>query len=101
MTDHQANLARRMAHLSRPPAAAMPARARRRQEPRPAAEAILLRPAQAAQLLNVSEKTLLSWNIPRFEFHGVRGYRPCDLQRFVAQHVVVESRHTDVTWEPV
>lgn len=57
----------------------------------PTADRILLRPHEAAALVGVHEKTLAKWPVPRFVFNGVVGYRPMDLEKFVAEHVAGQS----------
>lgn len=51
--------------------------------PPPPAARLLLRPAEAAELLGVSARTLRRWPIPRFSFGGVVGYRREDLEAFL------------------
>jgi hypothetical protein len=85
--DSLAILAARMRAL---PASASTTTARRaparhpteRAAPPPTAR-LLLRPAEAAELLGVSARTLRRWPIPRFTFGGVVGYRREDLEAFL------------------
>ena len=86
---HLAGLAQRMAQLSGGSTAPPPLPAPDTPREKPAVmPPILLRPKQAARLCGVSLKTLRKWRVPYFEHENVRGYRPADLEKFVANHMV-------------